>query len=153
MLTLTKKTEYALIAVCHLAHVGQRVVSARDMARAYGVRLPLLMNILKVLNQRGILRSVRGARGGYALAIGPKGITLSKLIEAVEGPPRLVKCALPQPTDRPCELAGTCPVSPPMTKVHRLFGSFLKSVTVADLAFDEAYRGQRSSNGKKAVGG
>ena len=99
MLTLTKKTEYALIAACHLANVGQEVVSARDMAETYGVRLPLLMNVLKKLNQHGILRSVRGARGGYALAVGPKQVSLSRLIEAVEGPPRLVKCALPQPDD------------------------------------------------------
>lgn len=151
MLTLTKKTEYALIAVCHLAHVGQMVVSARDMARLYGVRLPLLMNILKTLNQQGILRSVRGARGGYRLAVGPDNLTLSRLIEAVEGPPRLVKCALPQPQDQPCEIARTCPVSPPMAKVHELFGGFLKSVTVADVAFDQAYRGSKRGEVQKAV--
>ena len=115
------------------------------------MRLPLLMNILKMLNQDGILRSVRGARGGYALAVAPASLTLSRVIGAVEGPPRLVKCAQPQPKDRPCELAGTCPVSPPLGKVHRLFGSFLKSVTVADLAFDEAYRG-RKTEVRKVVG-
>jgi len=151
MLTLTKKTEYALIATCHLAHVGQRVVSARDMARIYGVRLPLLMNVLKTLNQQSILRSVRGARGGYTLALGPKRITLSRLIEAVEGPPRLVKCALPQPADPPCELARTCPVSIPLAKVQRLFGGFLKTVTVADVAFDETYGGKRPKDSKKPV--
>ena len=151
MLTLTKKTEYALIAVCHLAHVGQKVVSARDMARLYGVRLPLLMNILKMLNQRGILRSVRGARGGYALAMGPKSITLSRLIEAVEGPPRLTKCAQPQPEDDPCELSGSCPVRVPLGKVNRLFGGFLKSVTVADVAFDEGFRGKKPKDTRKVV--
>ncbi|MFQ5806698.1 MAG: RrF2 family transcriptional regulator [Phycisphaerae bacterium] len=151
MLTLTKKTEYALIATCHLARVGQRVVSARDMAHLYGVRLPLLMNVLKTLNQQGILRSVRGARGGYTLAIGPKSITLSRLVEAVEGPPRLVKCALPQPDDPPCELEKTCPVGPPMGRVHRLFREFLKSVAVADVAFDETYRGKKPKDWKKKV--
>ena len=139
MLTLTKKTEYALIAACHLATVDQKVVSARDIAEYYGVRLPLLMNVLKSLNQYGLLRSVRGARGGYALAMGPKQISLSKLIEAVEGPPRLVKCALPQPDDPPCELSGACPVRAPMAKVHRMFGSFLKGITVADIAFDSRF--------------
>jgi Rrf2 family protein len=152
MFTLTKKTEYALIATCHLAHVGQTVVSARDMSELYGVRLPLLMNVLKVLNHEGILRSVRGARGGYTLAMGPKKITLSRLIEAVEGPPRLVRCALPLEDDRPCELAGKCPVSPPLGKVQRLFGRFLKGVTIADVAFDESYNGKRPKVLKKAVG-
>lgn len=139
MLTLTKKTEYALIATCHLARLGQKVVSARDIAEINGVRLPLLMNVLKVLNQGGVLRSVRGARGGYALAISPKELTLSRVIEAVEGPPRLVKCASPQPNDAVCELSGTCPLSPPMVKIDRLFGDFLENVTVADVAFDESF--------------
>jgi Rrf2 family protein len=140
MFTLTKKTEYAMIATCHLAHIGQKVVSARDIARLHSLRLPLLMNVLKALNKDGILRSVRGARGGYTLAVGPKSISLSRLIAAVEGPPRLVKCALPQPHDPPCELKGICTVSPPLSKVHNLFSGFLKSVSVADVAFDASYR-------------
>jgi Rrf2 family protein len=151
MLTLTKKTEYALIAACHLANVGQEVVSARDIAEAYGVRLPLLMNVLKKLNQHGILRSVRGAHGGYALAVGPKQISLSRLIEAVEGPPRLVRCALPQPKDPDCELAGGCPVSGPMGKVQRVFASMLKGVTIADVAFDDRYAGRKGKCARRAA--
>ncbi len=151
MLTLTRKTVYALIATCHLANVGQKVVCARDMSKLYGVRLPLLMNVLKTLNQHGILRSVRGARGGYALAVGPKQISLSKLIEAVEGPPRLVKCALPQPDDPPCKIFEDCPVRGPMVKVHRMFGSFLKGITVADVAFDNRYSGRKTADARKIV--
>jgi Rrf2 family protein len=151
MLTLTKKTEYALIATCHLAHAGQKVTSARDIAQLYGVRLPLLMNVLKVLNQRGILRSVRGARGGYALAVGPKSLSLSRLIEAVEGPPRLVRCAVPQPDDPVCELKGNCPVSPPLAKIQRSFKGFLKNVTIADVAFDETYGGKKPNDAKRVT--
>jgi Rrf2 family protein len=139
MLTLTKKTEYALIATCHLAHVGRGVVSACDMAKLYGVRVPLLMNVLKMLNHAGILWSLRGMRGGYGLTTGPHRITLAQLIDAVEGPPRLVKCAAPQPEDPRCLLAGKCPVSSPLGKVDRLFTRFLKGVTVADVAFDRTY--------------
>ena len=151
MLTLTKKTEYALIAACHLARVGQKVVSARDIAETHGVRLPLLMNVLKLLNQKGILRSVRGARGGYALAHGPKAVTLSQIIDAVEGPPRLVKCAVPQPDDPVCELRGRCPLSPVMGKIHRLFGGFLENVTVADVAFDESFGGHCTTDTVQTV--
>lgn len=151
MLTLTKKTEYAVIAACHLAHVDDGVVSARDIAECYGIRLPLLMNVLKSLNQWGLLRSERGTRGGYALVNSPAKIALSQLIEAVEGPLRLVRCAVPYEDDRPCELGRNCPVRGPLIKVHHLFGSFLNDVTVADLAFDDAYSGVRSSGAREAV--
>jgi Rrf2 family protein len=151
MLTLTKRTEYAMIAACHLANVGERIVSARDLSELYNLRLPLLMNVLKLLNQGGILRSVRGARGGYALAVPAKQVTLSELIEAVEGPPRLIRCARPQPNDPPCEMSGACPVRGPMAKVHRMFGAFLAGVTIADVAYDDGYTGRKLKDLQKAA--
>ena len=92
MLALTKKTEYALIALTCLSRAEDRWVSAREIAGQYKVPLPLLMNIMKTLTQRGIVRSVRGARGGYVLALPPAEITLEKLILAVEGPVCLTQC-------------------------------------------------------------
>lgn len=141
MLTLTRKAEYALIATCHLARCGNQTVSARDIAAENRMRLPLLMNVLKVLNQRGILRSVRGARGGYSLAAPAEKLTLARLVEALEGPTRLVPCGPPYETDheRCCDLLASCAVRMPMLKVHQQLRQFLEGVTVADVAFDEAY--------------
>lgn len=138
MLALTRKTEYALIAVCHLARVGDRIVSARDIADAYTVPLPLLMNVLKSLTQCGLVRSVRGARGGYGLAVPPERLTLATLLEAVEGPLRLVRC-LPSnnESDESCELLGSCPIRHPVHKLHDKLRAFLDSFSVAELAFDE----------------
>ncbi|HYO10495.1 MAG TPA: Rrf2 family transcriptional regulator [Tepidisphaeraceae bacterium] len=68
MLRLSKKADYALISLGYLAEHPNQVVSAREMAQRCHLPLPLLMNILKVLHQRGILRSVRGASGGYQIA-------------------------------------------------------------------------------------
>ena len=140
MLALTKRTEYALIALCHLTRSGEDVVSARDIADRHLVKLPLLMNVLKLLNQKGLLRSVRGAAGGYRLGETPERITLARLIEAVEGPVRLVRCiahAEDGDGERGCELIGTCPVRSPVVKIHQHLERFLESLTVADVAFDE----------------
>ena len=70
MIVLTRKTDYALVAMAHLAHhPGEEgISSARDIADRYHVPLPVLMNILKTLNREGLVISVRGARGGYRLA-------------------------------------------------------------------------------------
>lgn len=139
MLALTKKTEYALIALCHLAKSDGAVVCARDIAERFRVRLPLMMNILKVLNQKGLVRSVRGAGGGYQLVDGPAAISLARLVEAMEGPLRLVRCASPARDADVCELLGTCPVRQPVLRVHEHLQRFLSSLTVADVAFDESY--------------
>lgn len=142
MLALTKKTEYALIALCHLARSPDRVVSARDISERHGVRLPLMMNVLKLLNQKGLLHSVRGASGGYRLAVPVDRVTLARLVEAIEGPLRLVRC-VPHSDDASrlegCELVGTCPVRGPVMKIHHHLERFLSGLTVADVAFDNRY--------------
>jgi len=151
MLSLTKKTEYALIAVCHLARSEREVVSARDIAERYAVRLPLLMNVLKALNRGGLLASVRGARGGYRLAAPPQTITLAALIAAVETPVRLVRCAPPRAAERPsCELSDSCPIRGPVHKLHGRLNNLLTQVTVADFAFDAGY--SDAGQALKAVG-
>ena len=141
MLSLTKKTEYALIAMCHLARAGdQQVFSARDIAERYGAPLPLLMNVLKTLHRGGLVRSLRGARGGYSIGRAAAGITLGDLIEAVEGPVALVECMSPPgPTGKPCDMAGTCPVRLPVQRVHERFRRFLGEITIAEIAFDEGF--------------
>ena len=62
MLTLTRKTDYALIALTHLAQGRDQCFSAREIAARYGLPLPLLMNLLKQLAQKGLAKSVRGPR-------------------------------------------------------------------------------------------
>lgn len=135
MLSLTKKSEYALIAMCHLANRPDEVVSARDIAEQHAVPLPLLMNVLKSLNQAGIISSVRGARGGYRLQVDPADVTLNDLVEAIEGPVRLVPCAPTEDHDgRACERMHMCTIRKPLHRVHHAFQEFLAGVTIAELA-------------------
>lgn len=137
MLSLTKRTEYALIAMCHLARVGRKkVVSARDIHEEHGVPLPLLMGVLKKLGHAGLVESVRGARGGYLLALAPEQLSLAAVIEAVEGPVQLVRCADLSKQNRRCALTKQCPIQRTVHRVHHELRSFMSRVTIADLAFD-----------------
>jgi Rrf2 family protein len=159
MLTLTKKSEYALTAMCHLATRPKETVSARDIAQTNAVPLPLLMNVLKLLNQAGYVNSTRGARGGYSLAVDARDVSLNDLLVAIEGPVRLVPCASPAQNaserlaSATCENSSTsdaagnrtldgcareavCTIRRPLHRVHEAFTKFLEAVTIADLAFD-----------------
>ena len=69
MLKLTKKADYGLIALKHLAVAdGNGTASAKEIADAYGIPLPLLAKILQKLTKTGLLTSVAGTNGGYKLA-------------------------------------------------------------------------------------
>ncbi len=141
MLALTRKTEYALIALCHLARQGRKVVSAREVAEAHEVPLPLLMNVLKRLNRSGFLVSVRGAHGGYMLERPPGEITLEALVEAVEGPVHLVRCVNTDHESKGCDIAAGCPIRGAIYRVHERLRRFFSEVTIADLAFENSVPG------------
>lgn len=151
MLTLTRKTDYALIALTHLAQAKDQCLSAREIAARYNLPLPLLMNLLKQLAQRGLTKSVRGPRGGYALGMEPREITLHDVITAVEGPLQLVQCVDRQEAvateddDGCCELVECCPVRSPIHRIHDRLVQFLTSVTLADIADNSCCRGQASA--------
>lgn len=139
MLSLTRKTEYALIAICHLARSRAQVVSAREIATQHTVPVPLLMNVLKRLQQTGYVTSVRGARGGYLLARPPEDISLAGLIEVMEGPVKLVRCAPPQTVhgDLKCAMSHGCQLRAPVHRVHEQLVKFLSGVSVAELVGDD----------------
>lgn len=135
MLSLTRKTEYALIALSHLASEPNRLASARGIADMYHIPLPVLTNVLKTLNRCHLIKSVRGARGGYRLDQDPKDISLARLIRAVEGPIRLVQCSSGHESKGGggCELVTRCPVRSPALKIHGRLERFLEELSLGDI--------------------
>jgi len=139
MLVLTKKVEYGLIALTCVARAKSRPISAREIADQYNVPLALLMNILKTLTQRGLVRSVRGARGGYVLAMPAQAITMEALIVAIDGPVCLTQCASSNERTykRTCGVGDPCPVRVAVRKINMKFRQLLSEVTLADLVQQE----------------
>ncbi len=140
MVALSKKTDYAIIALAHMAQTPERSWSAREIAAAYHMPTALLMNVLKTMTQSELVRSIRGAKGGYTLALPASRITIADIIAAVEGPIRFVQCTgADSESAEGCRLVGLCPVARPVHKVHARLREFLKQVTLADIAHDEAF--------------
>lgn len=82
---ITAKVDYAIRACAELAGAGHQA-TAEHLARAQGVPLSFLENILRELRQAGVVHAQRGAEGGYRLARPAQEITLAEVIRAVEGP-------------------------------------------------------------------
>ncbi|MFQ5491793.1 MAG: RrF2 family transcriptional regulator [Phycisphaerae bacterium] len=134
MLALTRKTDYGLVAMAYLANRPDQVCSAREIGEAHSIPLPVLMNILKALNRQGIISSMRGARGGYQLAIDVARVSLKEFIAAVEGPIRMVLCADEHHEgNASCVIAGCCPVQVPLVRLHDRFSDFLSQVPLSDI--------------------
>jgi Rrf2 family protein len=138
MLTLTKKVDYGIIALAHLAAEPGRVTSAGELSRRFKLPQYLLANIMKELTGAGMVESVRGVHGGYRLARRADQITLADMIRALEHENQgsLAECvgADGRPHDENCKVSMTCPVKTPMRRVNNRLQALLNEVTLEELA-------------------
>ena len=88
---ITQESDYAVRIVYALGVSGERM-DAKTISEKTGVTLRFSLKILNKLVQSGIVKSYKGAKGGYVLAKEPKDINLKEIIEAIEGRYSLVKC-------------------------------------------------------------
>lgn len=134
MLRLSKKADYALIAMKHLAIRGDRASSsAREIAEQYDIPIELLAKVLQRLVRRGLLLSQQGTRGGYQLARTPASISVADVIQAIDGPVAVTACSADEPT---CDQYEKCNVRDPLWKVRERILRALGECTIAELATD-----------------
>lgn len=131
MLKLTKKADYGLIAVKHLAAEGPGgTASAKEIADCYGIPLPLLAKILQKLTKGGVLQSLAGTNGGYKLARDPRKISALEVIAAIEGPIILTSCFA---SHGRCDQSDKCTVREPLHKVHEAILQLLETIKISDV--------------------
>jgi Rrf2 family protein len=132
MLRLSKKADYALMAMKHLALRGDSGSSnAREIAEQYDIPIELMAKVLQRLARRGLLRSHQGTRGGYQLGRGPAQISVADVIQAIDGPVAVTACAA---EERQCEQFSKCNVRDPLFKVRDRILAALAECTIAELA-------------------
>jgi Rrf2 family protein len=136
MLRLSKKADYALMAMKHLAVRGDRgASSAREIAEQYDIPIELMAKVLQRLVRRGLLVSHQGTHGGYQLVRVPAQISVADVIQAIEGPVTVTACS----TDEgQCEQFSKCNVRDPLFRVRDRILAALGECTIAELASDPA---------------
>jgi len=130
MLKLSKKADYALVALSHL-NMHQGSASAKEIAEHYHLSPQMLANVLKVLAHSGMLSSKRGTTGGYALGRLPAEIFLGEVFDLIDGRQSLSDCAN---LENSCEAEPNCPAKRPLLLIHRKIKTFIDNLTLADIA-------------------
>jgi Rrf2 family protein len=131
---VSAKADYAVRAAAELAATGNGPVKGEALAQAQGIPLKFLENILGELKHAGLVRSQRGAEGGYWLARPANEITIADVIRAVEGPLASVRGEAPETVKYggAAEALGKLWVA-----VRANLRAVLEEVTVADVASGE----------------
>jgi Rrf2 family protein len=135
MLKLTKKADYGLIALKHLAVNSPASSSAKEIAEAYGIPAALLSKILQKLVKNGFLRSEHGTNGGYKLARDAREITAYDVIRTIDGPVFLTTCFTEHGY---CCHTDKCIVRDPLQKVHEGILRLLASISISDMSADSS---------------
>ena len=134
MLRLSKKADYALMAMKHLAVRGDgSSSSAREIAELYDIPVELMAKVLQKLVRRGLLASHQGTRGGYQLARAPMQISVADVIQAIDGTVTVTACSTEEGN---CEQFSKCNVRDPLWRVRERILAALGECTIAELASD-----------------
>jgi Rrf2 family protein len=132
MLKLTKKSDYGLIAMRHLAECGHLgSVSAKDLAETYEMPQEALAKILQRLAKAKLLASQHGTNGGYTLARAPQTITALEVVRAIEGPLFITSCVTMRGE---CGQSPRCTVREPLRKISESIEEVLSRITISDMA-------------------
>jgi Rrf2 family protein len=136
MLRLSKKADYALLAMRHLAANADRgSVSARELAETYDIPTELLAKVLQKLVRKRLLVSHQGIRGGYGLGRTSAAISVADVIQAVDGPLTVTACS---EADHSCDQYAKCNIRDPLWKIKDRIVSALAATSVAELAAELA---------------
>lgn len=131
MLKLTKKADYGLMAMKHLAeHADQGACSTKDVAEAYGIPQELLAKILQRLAKAGLLHSQHGTNGGYTLAREASGISAFEVIRAIDGPLFITSCITVRGE---CGQSDRCTIREPLRRVNQSIEHVLRSISIATM--------------------
>src|SRR5713226_5003080 len=131
MLKLTKKADYGLMAMKHLAeHAEQGACSAKDVADAYGIPPEALAKILQRLAKAGLLHSQHGTNGGYTLARAAHTISAFEVIRAIDGPLFITSCVTVRGE---CDQSDRCNIREPLRKVNDSIEAVLKRIKISHM--------------------
>lgn len=130
---LSSLADYAVVMMSSIArHCGQSRINAAQLAEETGIPVPTVQKLVSKLSAAGLLRSVRGAGGGFKLARPAAAVSLADIIEAIEGPIAMTSCVDTGKHD--CGMEGSCRVQAHWPVVNQAVRGALAGVNLNSLA-------------------
>ena len=123
-------TDYALVIMSRLAKSPVQQQRMEELAEATKLGLPTVRKLMRQLVAAGLVRSERGAKGGYQLARLPEMISIAQVVSAVEGPLAITECC---DDDGGCELTDGCEVAYHMPPINELIAQILNTISLTDM--------------------
>ena len=130
MLKITKKVEYALIAVRHLHENKEKLVPVSEISSSYGIPKEILAKTLQKLASSNIIESYKGPNGGYKASKKIESTTLNDFFEILEGPTAIMDCYF----EAGCDHLNSCNIRAPINKINDSIRNLFDNLTLADIS-------------------
>jgi Rrf2 family protein len=131
MLKLSKKTEYAIIALLDMAgNEDNQLTTVKDLSQKYNIPRDLMGKVMQNLVKQGLIMSQQGVKGGYKIARPAGEININSVIQAVDGPISLVDCKIHDRDN--CDQLEFCNIKSPMHFIHSELLNFFNGITLDD---------------------
>ena len=135
MLNLSKKTDYALLALSHLARVESgRAVNTREIADQFSIPVELLAKILQRLAKAQLIVSTPGPTGGYKLARPAAAISVGEVITVIDGPTAITQCM--KSSSNLCDQHNRCTIRHPLERINERILQMLNLISLAEINRD-----------------
>ena len=130
MLKITRKVEYALIALRHMQlKQSEELTSTKEIATRYGVPQQLLAKTLQHMARDGIIEAVQGPAGGYRVATNLEEISMKDFFEKLEGPLGMMDCYF----DSDCIQFGSCNIRVPIQRINDNMRNLFSQMSVQEV--------------------
>jgi len=120
-------TDYGILILTHMAKNPQGWSSAAELSASLNLPKPTVAKVLKLMNHHGLLDSHRGKQGGYRLSRSPGRISITEILEAIEGPLHVTDCALPHAS---CQRIIQCDLPAHWRVVNEVIHSAIKEISL-----------------------
>jgi FeS assembly SUF system regulator len=131
MLRISKLTDYAIMVMVELSDANGEVLSAQALAERCRLELPTVSKVMKLLTHSGLVRSFRGASGGYRVDRPAGDISVAEIIGAIEGPIAMTECSLDSGL---CQQEDNCNLRGNWQRISLAVAEAMSRVSLAEMA-------------------
>lgn len=132
MLKLSKKVEYGLIAMRHIASENNQISTVKEISERYSIPSDVLAKVMQKLTRGKLILSHQGAMGGYTLARGAHDISVMDVIGVMEGTQvGIAQCFAETPEN--CSIYSNCTIKHPLGKIQHNLEQVFASMKVSEI--------------------
>lgn len=132
MLKLSKKVEYGLIAIRHIASVNNQITTVKEISDRYHIPSDVLAKVMQKLTKGKLILSHQGSMGGYTLARGAEEISVMDIISVIEGTNvGIAQCFTEEPEN--CSIYLNCTIKNPLGKIQHNLEHVFNTMKVSEI--------------------